>query len=294
MRGKETDSRRQCCSAGITPAYAGKRTLFCLAGRRNRDHPRVCGEKSMYSGVFYERYRITPAYAGKSFPAGCPRSRSRDHPRVCGEKPRRPPAAAVGIGSPPRMRGKDSIMDGLQGVHGITPAYAGKSDAACIHGAVVGDHPRVCGEKWPAALYEEMERGITPAYAGKSFSSSSSFVLYWDHPRVCGEKVLPLWLCVGSSGSPPRMRGKAGPADAGRKQLRDHPRVCGEKPRTFSRRSPKPGSPPRMRGKGRKAAPSYLDLRITPAYAGKSRNGRYCAVSGGDHPRVCGEKGVGA
>ena len=126
MRGKETDSRRQCCSAGITPAYAGKRTLFCLAGRRNRDHPRVCGEKSMYSGVFYERYRITPAYAGKSFPAGCPRSRSRDHPRVCGEKPRRPPAAAVGIGSPPRMRGKDSIMDGLQGVHGITPAYAGK------------------------------------------------------------------------------------------------------------------------------------------------------------------------
>ena len=66
MRGKETDSRRQCCSAGITPAYAGKRTLFCLAGRRNRDHPRVCGEKSMYSGVFYERYRITPAYAGKS------------------------------------------------------------------------------------------------------------------------------------------------------------------------------------------------------------------------------------
>ncbi len=189
MRGKETDSRRQCCSAGITPAYAGKRTLFCLAGRRNRDHPRVCGEKSMYSGVFYERYRITPAYAGKSFPAGCPRSRSRDHPRVCGEKPRRPPAAAVGIGSPPRMRGKDSIMDGLQGVHGITPAYAGKSDAACIHGAVVGDHPRVCGEKWPAALYEEMERGITPAYAGKSFSSSSSFVLYWDHPRVCGEKA---------------------------------------------------------------------------------------------------------
>ena len=173
------------------------------------------------------------------------------------------------MGSPPRMRGKEDKKEPLCGSFGITPAYAGKSDAACIHGAVVGDHPRVCGEKWPAALYEEMERGITPAYAGKSFSSSSSFVLYWDHPRVCGEKVLPLWLCVGSSGSPPRMRGKAGPADAGRKQLRDHPRVCGEKPRTFSRRSPKPGSPPRMRGKGRKAAPSYLDLRITPAYAGK-------------------------
>ena len=111
MRGKETDSRRQCCSAGITPAYAGKRTLFCLAGRRNRDHPRVCGEKSMYSGVFYERYRITPAYAGKSFPAGCPRSRSRDHPRVCGEKW---PAA---------------LYEEME--RGITPAYAGKRYFRC-------------------------------------------------------------------------------------------------------------------------------------------------------------------
>ena len=153
------------------------------------------------------------------------------------------------MGSPPRMRGKEDKKEPLCGSFGITPAYAGKSDAACIHGAVVGDHPRVCGEKWPAALYEEMERGITPAYAGKSFSSSSSFVLYWDHPRVCGEKVLPLWLCVGSSGSPPRMRGKAEmgaivpfragitPAYAGKRELGldrlpplwDHPRVCGEK-----------------------------------------------------------------
>ena len=96
-------------------------------GMYDRDHPRVCGEKSMYSGVFYERYRITPAYAGKSFPAGCPRSRSRDHPRVCGEKPRRPPAAAVGIGSPPRMRGKEDKKEPLCGSFGITPAYAGKS-----------------------------------------------------------------------------------------------------------------------------------------------------------------------
>ena len=85
MRGKETDSRRQCCSAGITPAYAGKRTLFCLAGRRNRDHPRVCGEKGRTGALdvvqrgspprmrgkvrellfSFHCARITPAYAGK-------------------------------------------------------------------------------------------------------------------------------------------------------------------------------------------------------------------------------------
>ena len=146
MRGKAGTESSTPTSARITPAYAGKRNGQSPTMLLRRDHPRVCGEKNaILSGRKTEPgspprmrgkatpttsggswHRITPAYAGKSFPAGCPRSRSRDHPRVCGEKPRRPPAAAVGIGSPPRMRGKDSIMDGLQGVHGITPAYAGK------------------------------------------------------------------------------------------------------------------------------------------------------------------------
>ena len=126
MRGKETDSRRQCCSAGITPAYAGKRTLFCLAGRRNRDHPRVCGEKcsdhidkGMIEGspprmrgkvrellFSFHCARITPAYAGKSlrFPSAirC----GWDHPRVCGEKWQPLRASTLALG--------------------ITPAYAGK------------------------------------------------------------------------------------------------------------------------------------------------------------------------
>ena len=174
MRGKAPTKTGCSCPGGITPAYAGKRTLFCLAGRRNRDHPRVCGEKSMYSGVFYERYRITPAYAGKSFPAGCPRSRSRDHPRVCGEKPRRPPAAAVGIGSPPRMRGKDSIMDGLQGVHGITPAYAGKSDFSLSPPSVPQDHPRVCGEKLPFPVFLARCTGSPPRMRGKGTNTVNS------------------------------------------------------------------------------------------------------------------------
>ena len=49
-------------------------------------------------------------------------------------------------------------------------------------------------------------------------------------------------------------------------------------------------SPPRMRGKewylqGESPAPG-----ITPAYAGKSRFPVLLALSGWDHPRVCGEK----
>ena len=72
----------------------------------------------------------------------------------------------------------------------------------------LGDHPRVCGEKYLNLMNEQREKGspprmrgkvsepderaegkgITPAYAGKSIRSAPSSVLFWDHPRVCGEK----------------------------------------------------------------------------------------------------------
>ena len=69
----------------------------------------------------------------------------------------------------------------------ITPAYAGKSSAFIRSSPVNQDHPRLCGEKMPAAscvlhrpgspppmrgkgnvLREDLPHvGITPAYAGK-------------------------------------------------------------------------------------------------------------------------------
>ena len=45
------------------------------------------------------------------------------------------------------MRGKVEFQTLLQGIGGITPAYAGKSvagRASCIYPQ---DHPRLCGEK---------------------------------------------------------------------------------------------------------------------------------------------------
>ena len=50
------------------------------------------------------------------------------------------------------------------------------------------------------------------------------------------------------------------------------------------------GSPPRMRGKGTRGAAKAAPLRITPAYAGKSRRWRCVRRGCTDHPRVCGEK----
>ena len=111
-------------------------------------------------------------------------------------------------------------------------------------------------------------------------------------------------------GSPPRMRGKdnvwtewttAGritPAYAGKsadvqravRHKQDHPRVCGEKNTKWTRQREHIGSPPRMRGKGHISICVISLVRITPAYAGKSKTFLMNCRSCEDHPRVCGEK----
>ena len=229
MRGKETDSRRQCCSAGITPAYAGKRTLFCLAGRRNRDHPRVCGEKGRTGALdvvqrgspprmrgkvrellfSFHCARITPAYAGKSAANTWITNKIKDHPRVCGEKHSRAFPPNNSLGSPPRMRGKVHNLGYEYTYFRITPAYAGKSLRPGEKDLCGRDHPRVCGEKsacgrrtsnitgspprmrGKADLLFVCERflRITPAYAGKRAVRRSRWHFSGDHPRVCGEKI---------------------------------------------------------------------------------------------------------
>ena len=52
---------------------------------------------------------------------------------------------------------------------------------------------------------------------------------------------------------------------------RDHPRVCGEKRVRLAFICGIWGSPPRMRGKAGRCSPCACRLRITPAYAGKSK-----------------------
>ena len=45
MRGKGYVTSLTRCGVGITPAYAGKSGIFTCRSTRNKDHPRVCGEK---------------------------------------------------------------------------------------------------------------------------------------------------------------------------------------------------------------------------------------------------------
>ena len=67
MRGKAASNRVDMDSAGITPAYAGKRPTTQGLHFFHRDHPRLCGEKYTSTTKCLNFARITPAYAGKSF-----------------------------------------------------------------------------------------------------------------------------------------------------------------------------------------------------------------------------------
>ncbi len=74
---------------------------------------------------------------------------------------------------------------------------------------------------------------------------------------------------------------------------RDHPRACGEKSSTCPAQMSVRGSSPRMRGKGLADQPAVGDRGITPARAGKRFVMPSVSVCSRDHPRACGENGVG-
>ena len=111
MRGKGIVKLKNARFMGITPAYAGKRFGKAVISPYHRDHPRLCGEKTISTsfsrfssgspppmrGKDFAAFQhlmqlgITPAYAGKrkSF-SGCRKMRW-DHPRLCGEKTKKIP-----------------------------------------------------------------------------------------------------------------------------------------------------------------------------------------------------------
>ena len=200
-------------------------------GRRQRkDHPRICGEKSllvcrfalsrgspphMRGKVFLRALcedfaGITPAYAGKRFVSLSAPSRCQDHPRICGEKFNDVCSPVAVKGSPPHMRGKGPVVSIILAEHRITPAYAGKRPRCSSRTLSQPDHPRICGEKLSVDFliedslgspphmrgkavnrhFPEPRFGITPAYAGKRMKPARAGKFHEDHPRICGEKRL--------------------------------------------------------------------------------------------------------
>ena len=293
MRGKGGLAGGRTVEHGITPAYAGKRARPKTPPLTPRDHPRMCGEKSVpgsaqspamgspphvrgkgVSTGFARAYpRITPAYAGKRADAGWIWSRPPDHPRVCGEKVWALVRAVMALGSPPHVRGKVHLTGAVVVGGGITPAYAGKRGKGNEQSNGNGDHPRVCGEKRRAACFAISAAGSPPRMRGKDTPIGETGAMSGITPAYAGKRL-----------ESPQPAAKDG----------DHPRVCGEKRTSRASILLPSGSPPRMRGKVDEALFWANAARITPAYAGKREHGRAGAHYRRDHPRVCGEKSTSA
>ena len=252
MRGKGRIPSQASPHDRITPAYAGKRVLRIVAYLKEKDHPRMCGEKGRAQGIREALAGSPPHVRGKGYGSACALAARRDHPRVCGEKFGANTEKAVKEGSPPRMRGKvPGICKGLERV-GITPACAGKRPSILVVLRHEGDHPRVCGEKTREVGKAGSLEGSPPRMRGKEGAVLVQLCKDGITPAHAGKRFLFV-LCRG--------RGE------------DHPRTCGEKKLTFDAGQLIPGLPPHMRGKAIDAATAAFQKGITPAHAGKRCSG---------------------
>ena len=155
----------------------------------------------------------------------------------------------LGLGSPPRRRGKGQALLADDFGVGSTPAQAGKSTGLSSWALTTKDHPRTGGEKLFRLPLFQSPLGSPPHRRGKDFSV------------ICAleeDRITPAWAGKRA------MRSAAGSGSG------DHPRVGGEKRPAFSMMDSVSGSPPRRRGKGDDACLDGLHHGITPAWAGKS------------------------
>ena len=129
--------------------------------------PRMRGKVAAAVPALFLR-GITPACAGKSEKQVPFLPPYQDHPRVCGEKKSRRCCTSIGLGSPPRVRGKAAFDTGHRQVEGITPAYAGKSSPGSAAGCHARDHPRVCGEKSKPKPGKDRRMESPPRVRGKA------------------------------------------------------------------------------------------------------------------------------
>ncbi len=192
---------------------------------------------------------ITPAGAGKTQQRHGLKPPNRDHPRRCGENLRPLLLTSTATGSPPQVRGKQAKIADEALCIGITPAGAGKTPPILPLCGLPTDHPRRCGENFPASRGNHVFLGSPPQVRGKPQADCHVFRRQGITPAGAGKTLVFLNFC---------------------RNLEDHPRRCGEN-RTNRRKAPACiGSPPQVRGKHRRQPAPCRRVRITPAGAGKT------------------------
>ena len=147
VRGKPAERDPSAFFTRITPAGAGKTYLDMPDWAKAEDHPRRCGENSIFFELHFagegsppqvrgkpiaamisgSAPRITPAGAGKTSECRTDSGFDVDHPRRCGENALSTYRMSAEIGSPPQVRGKHSERTVNAKGFRITPAGAGKT-----------------------------------------------------------------------------------------------------------------------------------------------------------------------
>ena len=249
MRGKVHCKTDGLFCVRITPAYAGKSFFAAIHEVVWWDHPRLCGEKASLVEIHSSMTGSPPPMRGKDSQQSKRYNRTRITPAYAGKSKRLLWWSGHASGSPPPMRGKVSTRVSLPSASGITPAYAGKSFLTLPPYFVNKDHPRLCGEKFCAAVMPSMLAGSPPPMRGKAVRCAV---------RKSCRRITPAYA------------GKSAFLRLSDKPRRDHPRLCGEKIPPWSGACSILGSPPPMRGKGQAFSGRIRKAGITPAYAGKS------------------------
>ena len=172
-----------------------------------------------------------------------------DHPRACGENRSDRADCLEALGSPPRMRGKRRYVEYQSFERRITPAHAGKTQRIIKISWMNSDHPRACGENFNSSKLIAAAVGSPPRMRGKLYFSNSEESGVRITPAHAGKTCPPLCRCCG---------------------LSDHPRACGENSPWLNPTPTDCGSPPRMRGKPDAMGSPLVEVRITPAHAGKT------------------------
>ena len=187
VRGKRQAHAPGAAAGRLIPACAGKTSTPAWPGTRPPAHPRVCGENSprvwrrtIQTGssprvrgklpccpLPSRLARLIPACAGKTRPAPTPGRDGEAHPRVCGENITAALDIISGVGSSPRVRGKQGGVVDSASAGGLIPACAGKTSPSPARTRPPPAHPRVCGENRLPRLPRALTMGSSPRVRGK-------------------------------------------------------------------------------------------------------------------------------
>ena len=211
-------------------------------------------------------------------------------------------------GPSPRVRGSLRVRPLRTLRHGTIPACAGEPRHFLRLGAIMGDHPRVCGgassrgaarprARGPSPRVRGSHRrngqrlreiGTIPACAGEPSQSSPSALATWDHPRVCGGAREEKPENADKWGPSPRVRGSRKRVAQLLGGVGTIPACAGEPNAGYNRASWLLGPSPRVRGSRLPVNAPDLFFGTIPACAGEPFPVYGSASGAWDHPRVCG------